>query len=74
MATTIRISPQGEYEFGVGKDDDGATYCLIQLPDNRTGDRVELVFMLPAFVTFADWIAMIADNLVDETKDRYPPP
>ena len=71
---TLRISPLGEYEVGIGEDDDGATYVMIDLPDTRTGDRVELVFMLPAFVTFADWIAMIATELVDEAQHRKPPP
>lgn len=63
---TIRISPEGEYEIGVGEDDAGQTYCMISLPDPRSGDVVELVFMLPAFVTFADWVSMTADHLVGE--------
>jgi len=68
MAREIRISPQGVYDAGIGEDDNGKTYIVLRLPDNRTGDVAELTFMLPAFVTFADWVRMIADQLVDEAK------
>ena len=72
MAREFRISPQGVYDVGIGEDDNCETYAVLRLPDNRTGDVVELTFMLPAFVTFADWVRMIADELVDEAKS--PPP
>jgi hypothetical protein len=68
MASEFRISPQGVYDAGIREDDDGKTYAVLRLPDNRTGDVVELTFMLPAFVAFADWVRMIADDLVDEVK------
>ena len=69
--TVTRISPQGEYELSIGTDDAGDTFCMVALPDNRTGDSVELVFHLSAFVAFADWVAMIADTLI--TEGEIPP-
>ena len=67
---TVRINPEGEYEIGVGEDEEGQTYCMVTLPDPRGGVKVELVFMLPAFVTFADWLEMAAGELIDERKGK----
>ncbi len=71
---TLRVHPQGEYDLGTMEDADGKTFCLIELPDNRTGDKAELVFNLPSFVAFADWVRMAADELVAEeaAKRRLP--
>lgn len=65
---TIQINPEGEYEIGIGEDDDGQTYCMVTLPDPHEGVTVELVFMLPAFVTFSDWLAMTASELLAGRK------
>ena len=65
---TVRINPKGVYEIGVAEDADGQTYCQVQLPDPRSGTTVELVFMLPEFVTFADWVSMAATELLGERK------
>ena len=68
MPATLRIHPEGEFEVGTLIDEDGVTFVKIDLPDRRSGDRAELVFNLAAFVTFADWVRMIADELIDEAK------
>ena len=69
----MKIHPQGEFDGGIGTDDDGLGYVVLRLPDNRCDDEVELVFNLATFVTFADWVAMIADELVGERKGIAPP-
>lgn len=69
----IEIRPEGEYEIGVGEDLDGATYVAITLPDGDGGDPVQLTFRLPAFVTFADWVSMVADKLVNEQAGNPDP-
>ena len=70
MATTLRIHPEGEFEIATRIDDDDAMFVKIDLPDRRSGDQVELIFDLPTFVSFADWIEMNAHTLIDENQRR----
>lgn len=70
---TLRINPQGEFDIGTMEDEDGQTYCLMELPDDRTDDKVELVFDLASFVAFADWVRMVADELLAEQTSKSPP-
>lgn len=68
MPATLRIHPEGEFEVGTLRDNDGGLFVLIDLPDRRSGDRAELVFNLATFVTFADWVEMIARELIAEEQ------
>lgn len=70
---TLRLHPQGDYEVGTMVDDTGETFCMLVLPDNRTGHCAELVFDLASFVTFADWVTMIAEQLLRERQSEADP-
>lgn len=60
------ISPQGGFEAGLMKDDDGQDYIVLRLPENDGSEGVELVFTRASFVTYTDWLSMIADTVISE--------
>ncbi len=62
--TMITIYPEGPVNFGFGVDDDGAEFVQIELTDGAGVQDIRLDFAFAAFVSFADHMRMVADELI----------